>query len=744
MRGGNLSSLRGAACVSLRKALCLFALILTACTDSQSGQSLLDDKLNSSKSATDNSTKEEQLQTFLKQNKPNDGQPFQGFSQVGNDQVLGRPIAEGTSGAADGPADVTLNLVGAPIAQAAKAVLGDVMQLSYSVDARVQGAITLQTAKPVTKFQLMSMFQSLLRDNGAALVNNSGNYRIVPLAEASKSALPLAIGDGGEHSAGFGPQIFPLRYVSAESMNEVLTPMLPQGMVLHIDQRSNALIISGAPAEIDAIKETISIFDVDWMRGMSFALIPVKSSSPAAIVQDLEQVFDTVRGPLKGILKFVPNSRLRSVLIITSRAKYLQQAQHWIKKMDVLAQSSEDNLHVYHIQNRNATDLAKVLEQVFETGEGAGAQTAQGTVAPKYQTVTSQVATPLALQNQPLKSGGADGGPGTPSVGIDIVPADQNDASFADPVKPNHIRVVADDANNALLVYCSDAQYERIQGVLVQIDSVPNQVLLEAVIAEVTLNDDLKFGVGWFVGNQSTGDGGFSKAADGAISSVFPGFSYFLKANDIAFSLNALSSVTNVRVLSAPSMVVLDNKKATLQVGDQVPVVTQTAQGVAASGAPIVSNVELIDTGVILNITPRVNDSGVVTLDIEQQVSSAVNTTTSGIDSPTIRQRKMTTSVVVNNNEAIALGGLIQEQETTTKSKVPIFGDVPLFGAAFRQKQNTRTRTELIMFIRPRVIRNMNEARQITAEFRQQLSIEAPHVPQVHPVIGTELNRMFN
>ena len=206
----------------------------------------------------------------------------------------------------------------------------------------------------------------------------------------------------------------------------------------------------------------------------------------------------------------------------------------------------------------------------------------------------------------------------------------------------------------------------------------------------------------------------------------------------------AISSVTNVRVLSAPSLVVLDNKTATLQVGDQVPIVTQSAKGTETVGAPIVSTVELKDTGVILNVTPRVNDSGLVTLDIEQEVSTVTQTTTSGIDSPTIRQRRLKTSVVVSDGEALALGGLIQERETTNKSKVPVLGDIPLLGAAFRNKSQSASRTELIIFIRPRVIRDLVEARQVTDEFRKQLSIQAPRVRRDDPTPGEELVRILN
>jgi general secretion pathway protein D len=194
---------------------------------------------------------------------------------------------------------------------------------------------------------------------------------------------------------------------------------------------------------------------------------------------------------------------------------------------------------------------------------------------------------------------------------------------------------------------------------------------------------------------------------------------------------------------SAPSLVVLDNKSAVLQVGDQVPIVTQSAKAVSAGDAPIVTNVELKDTGVILKVTPRVNDGGLVTLDIEQEVSSVVKTTTSGIDSPTIRQRKMKTSVVVQDSEALALGGLIQERETTGKSKVPVLGDIPLLGAAFRNKSDAVARTELLIFIRPRVIRDLNEAKRVTAEFRKELSIQAPRVRREDPLPGDELVRIF-
>lgn len=715
----------------------LMAVLLQACASTMSGEDLLENRLKSSgKPAVDPTSKQAKLDKFLSTD-PSQGQnsSFDGFTKPGTDRLVGSPISLNSSDYDKDAEDVTLNLVAVSIPQAAKSVLSDVLGLEYSVDSRVVGVVTLQTSKPISRSQLLELFEGILRDNSAAIVASGSTYRIVPLAEAARSTASLQAGEADQGKPGIRPELVPLQYVSAEDMKNVLEPMIPQGMLLRADGFRNALIMSGTAREVASIKETISVFDVDWMKGMSFELVAVRSSSPAAIVRDLEQVFQTRSGPLKGIVRFVPNDRLRSVLVISSRAKYLKDARQWINKIDVLAQSGEDSLHVYHVQNRNASDLAQILESVLGARGDAKIST-ESRVAPKL---------PAAIVGPSEMEGDANlvGGPETPSSGIDIAQEEQSFAIQPEQGRRNRTRVVADDANNSLLIFSSDTEFDRIQAVLREIDTVPNQVLLEAVIAEVTLDDDLKFGVRWFLG-ENDNHGTFSDSSTGAVSSVFPGFSYFLKANDIAFSLNAISSVTNVRVLSAPSLVVLDNKTATLQVGDQVPIVTQSAKAVSAADAPIVTNVELKDTGLILRVTPRVNDSGLVTLEIEQEVSSVVKTTTSGIDSPTIRQRKMKTSVVVNDSEALALGGLIQEKETTGKSKVPVLGDVPLLGAAFRQKSNAISRTELVIFIRPRVIRDLNEARRVTDEFRKELSVQAPRVRRSEPTPESELLRIIN
>jgi general secretion pathway protein D len=286
--------------------------------------------------------------------------------------------------------------------------------------------------------------------------------------------------------------------------------------------------------------------------------------------------------------------------------------------------------------------------------------------------------------------------------------------------------------------------YKRIRRVIESLDVVPNQVLIEATIAEVTLNDDMQFGVRWYFQNaKSASSATFTNDLGGAVSSVFPGFSYALKAASAQATLNALNAVTTVNVISSPSLMVLDNKTASLQVGDEVPVTTQSAVSVLTPGAPVVNSVSYMNTGVILSITPRINDSGRVLLDIEQEVSSVEQTTSSGIDSPTIQQRKIKTSVVLNDSEALTLGGLIQNQKTTTKTQVPLLGDIPLLGSAFRNKDDKIGKTELIIIITPRVVRNLNEAQEVTDEYRRKLDVYVPRVTGGQRSFGQNLGRML-
>jgi general secretion pathway protein D len=653
---------------------------------------------------------------------------------------------------------VTINLVNVPAAQAAKTILGDILSVRYSVDPTVEGRLTIQTPKPVSTSAALDLFQAALRSNNAALVNTRGVYRIVPADQAAVGAKLRVPGEADlSEPVGVGLQVVQLKYVAASEMRRVLEPIAPRGGIVRVDDPRNLITLSGSREEVASMMEAISLFDVDVMKGMSFALVPLKTSQPDAIAGELRTIFSSDReGPLAGMVQFLPNRRLGAVLVVSAQPKYLTRAEEWIRRLDKQAQGGEKQLFTYSVQNRRAEELVGVLQSMFANETtGRSSSTPTKNVAPPYQESNLQTA---SISQSGGKQGGGTGssfGGSSAQGGIVQARFPQN-APTAASSRPNtaqlgaddgadgpRIRVVADQAKNAILIEARPDDYRRLLRVVSVLDVLPKQVLIEATIAEVTLNDDLKFGLRWALrGKHDEFD--FTDAASGAVNSVFPGFSYALTASNIAASLNALSQVTDVNIISSPSLTVMDNRSAVLQIGDQVPITTQSAVSVLGVGTPIVNSISYRDTGVILALTPQINESGRVMLDVEQEVSSVANTTSSTIDSPTIRQRRIRTSVALNNGEALVLGGLMQDSKTVSRTQVPIFGDLPLVGNAFKNKDNQVSKTELIIIIAPHVMRNVDEARRITDEFRRDMGLYARRDHARQRSLETTVKRVFD
>jgi general secretion pathway protein D len=658
----------------------------------------------------------------------------QSIIEPGTGKLIGA-AARRKSAAPDGDEDgVTVNLVNAPIDQAAKTVLGDILGLNYSVNPRVDAKITIQTSTPVSRSELIDLFQSSLRAGGAAIVRNGTIYQIetADLAPKNVPELDVEPAPNDVNSIGSTTRVIQLKYVNAFEMRRILDPIVPKGAIARADDVRNTLTLAGNKSDLAAMLDAISIFDVDVMKGMSVALVPVRSGAADALVEDLKAIFGTDReGPLSGMIRFIPNQRLKSILVISPQRSYMVRAERAIRRLDAKAQGPEKQLFTYVARNRSAKELLTIVDSIFFASSRNAAQSG-GNVAPRYQEAMIQSAQTAGSASS-LAGASAAGGAGAglagqaaaalPGSGMQGESQNANPASPADqPGENERIRLSVDDSNNALLIFASRPDYQRILRIAESLDIIPNQVMIEATIAEVSLNDDLKFGVRWFIegkrNNYSLTDAGAA-----AFGSVFPGFSYALAAANVQFTLNALNTITHVNVISSPSLTVVNNRTATLQIGDQVPVVTQSAIGVSAAAAPIVNSVNYRDTGVILSITPRINESGRVLLNIEQEVSSVATTTTSNIDSPTIKQRRVKTTVVVNDGESLALGGLIQDQVSDGRNQLPVLGDIPLFGSAFRQKGGAVNKTELVVFITPRVVRNLDQAAEITDEYRRKFNL---------------------
>ena len=689
---------------------------------------------------------------------------------AGSGQFTASPEPRPSPGAANSKDGVTLNFAGASIAEAARSILGDILGVNYTVSDKVRGSITIQTVRPIPKDALLGVFETMLSGEGAAISVDNGVYRILPSNDAVSAAAILA--RGARRLPGVNAQVVVLRFVAAAEMERIIKSMAPQATILRTDPARNLLVVAGTRGDLDSIMDAVSTFDVDWMRGMSFGLFPIETNDPDAIAQELDTVFaNDQESPIKGMVRFVASRRLKAILVITSRPEYLKKAETWVRRLDMVGRATEKQVHVYHIQNRPAVELAQLLQRIYGGQE-------QGRVGSLTRTTTATVSTggplPDAISTQPAFLPGAPGIPATTALPPAPITGPAPVPDIAPPIGPlgsarpplaavavddrtSGVLIVADESNNALVITATSQEYRRMRRILEQIDVQPNQVLLEATIAEVTLNDQLAMGLRWFLqaGNfqfrfTDLGATSATNPNTNVISTIpppvipgFPGFSTFFNTPNVQVVLNALSSITDVNIVSSPTLMVLDNKRATLQVGDEVPIVTQSAVAVQVPGAPIVNSVNMRNTGIILNITPRINDGGRVLLDIEQEVSTAVTTTTSGIASPTIQQRRVKTTVSVDDGNCIVLGGLIQDKATNTRNQTPLVGDIPLLGNLFKNKDDRIERTELLIAITPKIVKDNGQIRAIAAEFRDKINLTTRPQRQAPPDRREQLDRVL-
>ena len=609
----------------------------------------------------------------------------------------GNFISEMRPGTAGGKGGLMVRLVDVEAEEAIQQILGETLRLNYVIEDVVQGAITIQTSSPVDRRTLLRLLGSALESRGAVLLNENGFYRVALAAKAGTTTRAIGYGaNAGDLRVGPGVQIVPLNHISALEMEKILKPLASEGAIARVDTARNLLILKDDARNLDSMLDMIDMFDIDYMAGMSFAMVPVRNTSAKDLVGELEQVFGANGGsPMAGLVRFVPIERLNAVLAISARPDHLEQVQTWMQRLDRSGQLSDQSFYVVPLQNRPAKEVAELLQSTLtQQSATTKSSTAYG-VQPGMTAVVSETSSQV--------EGGTVTVPGQLAA-----------------ISASEVRVHADDGNNSLVILATPEQYKALEQVIDMLDVTPNQVLLEATIAEVTLKDDLAYGFTWFL-QENDFNIAFSDAANGAVAQSFPGFSVLANGSDGRAALSAVASVTDVKVLSSPSLMVLDNRTATLQVGDQVPIVTQTAVSTVDPDAPIVNQVSLRDTGVILKVTPRVNEGGRVMLDIEQEVSDVVETQTSGIDSPTIQQRRIQTTVSVDNGSTIALGGLIRDRVTDVGTKIPLLGDIPGLGNLFRTTSQRSERTELVVLITPRVVAGPQDSQRITEELRDSM-----------------------
>ncbi len=620
---------------------------------------------------------------------------------TGNDKVISIPPLRPPI-VLDGEA-VMVNFEQAPLSEVVHSIMAEILSLDYVIEHPVKGNITLRTRSPVPRSQLLPILESLLRNNNVMMIRGPDDRFFISGSANARSTLPrYESGSAG----GFGNVIVPLQYISAKEMADILKPVVREDSLVRVDSRRNLLVLAGTQLQLDGWLEIISIFDIDQLAGVSVGIFPLKNSSSKEIHSELMQILTgDVAGDSSGMgvdsmVNIIPVERLNSIMVISPREHYIATVGNWVKTLDNIdEESSEPTLNVYPVRNGNAAQLANLLSTIFINGKSN-----EGSVrAPRQSVAPGMRATSTGISSEMPDRGASDNRP---------------TASFE---LGDGVRVVADEYNNSLLVLAPPYEYQKIERILSKLDVVATQVLIEASIIEVTLTDDFEFGLEWAFDNDLGGGDFASGVLDlgAGLGSRVPGFSYSIadSAGAVKAVVNALAEKSLINVISTPSVMVLDNHTAAIHVGDQQPI---RSAATLTNGGNVQTSIQYKDTGVKLQVTPSVNDGGLVTLDIEQSITD-VGPVDAATGQRSFLERNVSSRVAIRSGESVVLGGLIRDNDSVGRSGIPLLMDIPILGSLFSTTNDVSSRTELLIFISPRVLEGVDDLRELNREMRARM-----------------------
>ncbi|HWS78329.1 MAG TPA: type II secretion system secretin GspD [Thermomonas sp.] len=629
----------------------------------------------------------------------------------------------------------SFNFEGESLHAVVKAILGDMLGQSYSIAPGVSGTVTIATQRPVGSAGALSLLEGVLAQNNARMVYGDGRYNIVPADQALTSGVVPRTGSPAM-ARGYESRVVPLRHVSAAEMEKILKPYAKQGAIVSVDGARNLITVAGTRAELENYLRTVQVFDVDWMASMSVGVFPLQSGRASQVVQDLERVFgEQSKTPVAGMFRFMPLDSANAVMVITSQPNYLDDIQQWIERIE--GGSGEGRLFSYELKYIKARDLADRLSEVFGNGSSQSQQGGSPSLMP-------------GLEPTEIRSGGVDDKGGTASAAVGSGGGDGanlpnergGNGRVTLRVDGTEVGVSAVEDTNSLLVRASPAAWKSIREVIERLDVMPMQVHIEAQVVSVALTGALQYGVSWFfdnaipeqtdfpypTGRNSWGSYGSSVAPVEGFGNVL---TWSFLGNSAAAIVQALDTVSDVRTLSSPSVFTQNNKEASLNVGQRIPINSVSFDPTNSGNSNgTYSQVQYLDTGIILKVRPRITRDGMVFMDIVQEVSKPVGAADVN-GNVRIDTNEVRTSAAVPSGETIMLAGLITEGNTRSSSGIPGLSRIPVIGGLFGQQGNSTARDELVVLITPTVVRNPQEARELTDEYgRRFRALDPIHDPK--------------
>lgn len=617
------------------------------------------------------------------------------------------------------------------------------------------GRVTIFASGKFAREELFPILETLLEVNNLTITKTGPLYQIGPLAEARQRPLEAYV---GREAVASGDkvivQVIPLKYLPASAMEGVLKPLISKTGTFLPVPGTNSLVVVDLASNVEKLLKVIGLLDVDTFDRIQVKLYPIKHADAEELATELEDLFaqlgygKTTREPLR----FIPISRLGVILVVNAFAELGPSVERWIQTLDQPATQVDQGIFVYYVENAKATTLADILNQLYQRGApeprparppsappppgvpGVPLPPGAPPAPPGVPTLPSTPAAPPASRRQETR------GPATPPAGYPGAPG----APARAPAAPRpaaapagEIRIFADEATNALIIAAPPKQYPAILETIKKLDIPKKQVLIETMVAEVTLSDETQFGLEYSLrttGRVTVGGREFfvtstPTANFGTLFTPNPtqnllGFTSVITATDQFLALiRALSEFNRINVLSSPNILTADNKTAFINIGDSIPLLTsQTSTAQTTGGLQnITQTIQYQDTGIILTVTPHVNDKRMVVIDLRQEISNAIPNTIGGTDSPIIQKRTAETSVVVADGQTVLIGGLITEESSRTRTGIPLLAKIPILGYLFSSTRDATRKRELIILITPRVIGDPNDAREATSQFEQRV-----------------------
>lgn len=633
----------------------------------------------------------------------------------------------------------------------ADAELGDVVRLfmellreNYALDPKVAGKVALHVDAEMSREEIWELFRGVLRMNGATVVLEDGLWRVLLLADAANAVDEQGIvfsGEGGARRRGQAVQVYQLEYLPVSEFSEVVKPYLSPGSMVYGHEHSGVMLVSDFPHTLRKIERLVSIFDVSAFAGLHMRVYSLKYAQAEEMIKELDGLAEATMFRQQGRerVSFLGLPRLNMIVALTWNESNLAFVEEWVRELDreapgISAMQQKENIFVYYVENGSAKNIVEALEGLFfGTGQSAGSESSSFRRSSRSAWGRDAEETDLSVGEQLAEQQQKASNLIQHSMDFSRT-GDQSNrerVGFVGKISED-VSFVVDEATNSILVRCAPSDYPLIRGVVEKLDIFPRQVLIEVLIAEINLDETNKLGIEWEnifnLGGSATGtlrvDNSLGTVTPGVLSPISGGLSYLIGNTErFKAALRASANENNVQILSSPHILASDNQIATIDIGSEVPVVTSQTQKEDTTSTVLTTqqNVQYRNTGILLTVTPHINDKGLVRMEVSQEVSELSDRVVEGISSPIFNKRKAETVLAVKDGQTIVIGGLISQSKNDNYSGVPVLSKVPILKNLVGVQSKGWRNTELMLFITPHVVVHNDDAEFISRRFMDRV-----------------------